>query len=103
MTTPAKAVVRENDFLERTMDLYRDLSLALRKAIVDLQAEAATGEASRGHQDLIRSHQKCLQTVLDCEASLGKRIGTGGGGGGYDLDAARAEIRARLAQWSAGR
>jgi hypothetical protein len=103
MTISAKADVRDSDLLERAMDLYRDLSVALRRAIDGLQADADTSGGPKGHLELIRSHQKSLQTVLELEASLGKRTKAGGGGVELDLDAARAEIRARLAQWLADR
>jgi hypothetical protein len=100
MTISAKAEDRAGDLLGRALDLYRDLSVALRRTIEDLDK---TADGGKGHADLIRSHQKSLQSVLDLEASLGQRSKAGGGGVELDLDAARAEIRARLARWSADR
>jgi hypothetical protein len=102
MTISAKAETRESDLLERALELYRDLSLALRGQIIALR-EGAGGSGDPKERDaLVRAHHAALQRVLDIEAGLGKRT-QAGGGAELDLDAARAEIRARLAQWLAGR
>ena len=54
--------------------------------------------------DAARDQRKALQAVLDIEASLGIRSRAWAGGAGeLDLDAARAEIVARLAVWAAAR
>lgn len=103
MTISAKAEGPDSDLLDRALDLYRDLSLALRKTIDDLNRTAQYGGEVKGHQDLLRSHQKSLQSVLELEASLGQRRTSTGGGAELDLDAARAEIVARLARWTADR
>ena len=92
----------DSDRLQRTLDLYRDLTMALRDRIT--QMEAGTGEDAtcKDAVDTARDHRKALQTVLDIEASLGIRNRAWAGGAGeLDLDAARAEIVARLAVWAA--
>jgi hypothetical protein len=103
MTISAKAEDRDSDLLERAMDLYRDLSLALRRTIDGLQEAADTSGEPKGLEQSIRSHQKSLQSVLELEIGLAKRQNARDGGVELDLDAARAEIRARLAQWLADR
>jgi hypothetical protein len=100
MTISAKAEGNGGDLLARALDLYRDLSVALKRTVDDLNQ---TADGGRGHADLIRSHQKSLRSVIELEASLGQRCNATGGGVELDLDAARAEIRARLARWTADR
>jgi hypothetical protein len=105
MTISAKALARDSDLLERSMDLYRDLADALRKQISGLQDAADFGGDTKGLnlEQAIRSHQKSLQSVLELEIGLAKRQDARAEGVELDLDAARAEIRARLARWIADR
>jgi phage terminase large subunit-like protein len=70
MTISAKAEGRGGDLLARALDLYRDLSVALKRTVDDL---SQTADGGKGHADLIRSHQKSLQSVLELEASFGQR------------------------------
>jgi hypothetical protein len=92
----------DSDRLGRTLDLYRDLTVALRDRIT--LVKAGTGEDVKDALDAVRDHRKVLQTVLEIEASLGIRSRAWAGGTGeLDLDAARAEIVARLAGWAAAR
>ena len=89
------------DRLDRTLALYRDLTVALRDRVTLL--EAGTGDKSEGKdaEDVVKSHRRALQTILEIEASLGIRSrASDGAGGELDLGAARAEILARLAVWS---
>jgi hypothetical protein len=104
MTISAKAVAPSSIALDAAHELYRDLTLALRGQIARLREDAgASGDTLKGQTELITLHQKSLLSVLELEARLGKRTQAGGGGVELDLDAARAEIRARLAQWLADR
>lgn len=103
MTISAKAEDRTS-LLDQSLEIYRDLSLALRGHIIALREGAvAGGDDAKKRDDLIKSHQAALSRVLDIEVGLGKRTQARGGGVELDLDAARAEIRERLAQWSASR
>ena len=100
----AKAEGLTSDMLEAAFGLYRDLSLALREQIARLTEDTdAGGDTIKGHAELVSLHQKSLMSVLDIEARLGKRTQASAGGVELDLDAARAEIRARLARWTADR
>ncbi len=65
--------------------------------------DAKTDDASKAAVEAAKASQRQLQTVLELEASLVKRSRTDGGGPALDLDAARAEILARLAVWDGGR
>lgn len=104
MTNSAHDRMRDGDKLLDAVDLYRDLSGALRQRISLLKSHVGEdpdcGEAVKA----LQSHQKALQTVLDIEERLGKRTNAGGAGGSVELDlgAAREEILARLARWSSG-
>lgn len=97
--------------LEASLELYRDLSVALRGVIARLKTNAG-GDAgdgvvdagkpgkSEGVDSILTAHRKALQHVLDLEASFGKRKQAWAGGASeLDLDAARAEIAQRLAVW----
>ena len=103
MTSSASSRGADGDRLARTLELYRDLTMALRDRITVLSkpgtdAEAPLREALR----VVRDHHMALRTVLDIEEGLkeGSKADVDGGGA-YDLDAARAEILARLAVWNA--
>lgn len=95
--------------LEASLELYRDLSVALRGVITRLKATAGTnaGDAKEAGKEVelaLASHRKALQTVIDIEASFGKRKQAWADGASeLDLDAARAEIAQRLAVWLAER
>ena len=98
MTISASDEAADGDRLERALELYRDLSVALRGQIEQLKA--GTGRASgAGVEKTLEQHRKALQSVRDAEAGLveRKRAGAGEAGAGLDLEAARAEILARLA------
>lgn len=89
------------DRLERSLELYRDLSMALRERITQLKTGLSGDQSDKQAADAARAHQMVLQSVLDIEASLGKFTRAWGDGGHpLDLDSARAEIAARLACWS---
>lgn len=91
----------DEDRLERNLELYRDLTVALRDQIT-LIRQGGGDAGCKDVLDAVRSHQKALQTVLELEAGLVKKSKswTDGGGGELDLAAARAEILARLAAWT---
>ena len=89
------------DRLDQTLALYRDLTVALRDRVTLL--EAGTGDKSDcdAAAKAVTDHHRALQTILQIEASLGIRSrASDGAGGELDLGAARAEILARLAVWS---
>jgi hypothetical protein len=93
----------DGDRLERTLELYRDLTMALRDRITLLKA--GTSDDVKGAAEVVGAHRKALQMVLEIEASLGKRTKATDGGSGAELDlgAARTEIVERLAVWVAAR
>jgi hypothetical protein len=102
MTSSAVDRAADSDRLGRSLDLYRDLTMALRDRIALLQAGTGEDATCRDAIGVVRDHHKALQTVLEIEASLGKRSKAWADGAGeLDLDAARAEIVARLAVWPA--
>jgi hypothetical protein len=103
MTSSAVDRAADSDRLARTLELYRDLTVALRDRITLLRTGAETD--CKDATMMVRDHHKALQTVLEIEASLGKRSKAGGEGAGaeLDLDAARTEIAARLAVWTDSR
>ena len=105
MTISASDAAADSDRLDRSLELYRDLSVALRGQIAQLKAGTGGDAGGKGAEEALRSYHRALQTVLEAEAGLVKRsrAGAGGAGGELDLDAARAEILARLAVWVAAR
>ena len=93
-----------DDWFSRTLELYRDLSVALRDRITALKAGIGGDADCKGTMESFKDHQRALQTVLDHEAKIGRRSREWAGGAGeLDLDAARAEIVARLSVWAAAR
>jgi hypothetical protein len=91
----------DSDRLARTLELYRDLTVALRDRITLLKAGTADDRKDLGRE--VKDHERALQSVLDIEASLGKRSRAWAAGASeLDLGAARAEIAARVAVWLAG-
>jgi hypothetical protein len=101
MTISAERRAAASDLLERTLDMYRDLSVALSERIAEFKA--GIGEADcKKPVGALQAHHRALQTVLDIEASLGIRNrACAAGGAELDLTAARAEILAKLAVWVA--
>lgn len=94
MTISAVDRAGDSDRLERSLELYRDLTVALRERITLLKA--GTGDDGKDLGGSVRELQRVLNTVLDIEAGLGKRR-KAWGGEALDLAAARDEIAARLA------
>ena len=90
----------EADRLERTLELYRDLTVALSDRIALLKA--GTADDGKGLGGDVKELQRALNTILEIEAGLGKRR-KAWGGVELDLDAARTEVAARLAVWAAER
>jgi len=97
MTISASGRAADSDRLDRALELYRDLSVALRGRVDQLKAGADPAKAD----DAVKVHQKAMLSVHDAEANLVKRSRAGAGGVEIDLDSARAEILARLALWAA--
>ncbi len=102
MTISALDGGRDSDRLERNLELYRDLSVALRERVTLIKTAAGEYAGCKETLEAVKAHQRALQTVLELEASLVKRSKYRSEGGGSDLDlaAARAEILARLALWT---
>ncbi|WP_162683190.1 hypothetical protein [Rhodobacteraceae bacterium DSL-40] len=105
MTISAQNGPAEADRLSRTIELYRDLSIALRDRLKLLKENALQDLDCSKSLDAVRAHHKALQTVLDLEGNLAKqqRTGTDGAIRELDLDAARTEIASRLSVWLASR
>lgn len=104
MTSSAGEWAGESDWLSRALVLYRDLSVALAERIAKLKAEIGDDADCKETMESFKDHQRQLQTVLDHEAKIGRRSREWAGGAGeLDLDAARAEIVARLSVWAAAR
>jgi hypothetical protein len=98
MTISAFDRADDSDLLDRTLEVYRDLTVALRDRITLLKA--GIGGKCKDLGDDVKEHAKLLRTVLDIEARLGKRY-LRAGGVELDLEAARGEIAARVAVWLA--
>lgn len=91
----------DQDRLDRTLALYRDLTVALRDRVTLLEAGTGDKSGCKDAEAEVKNHRRTLQTILQIEASLGIRSrASDGAGGELDLGAARAEILARLAVWS---
>ena len=102
MTSSAGEWAGDSDWLERALELYRDLSVALRDRITALKAEIGGSADCKKAMEDFDVHRKHLQSVLDHEAKIGRRSKEwAGGSGALDLDTARAEIVARLSVWAA--
>lgn len=94
----------DGDRLDRTLELYRDLTVALRDRVAHIKAGTGGDDDAdcKRTTKAVEDHQRALQTILQIEASLGIRSRAfDGAGSELDLDAARAEILARLAVWPA--
>ena len=104
MTSSAGEWTGESDWLSRAFELYRDLSVALAARITKLKSETISGSDCEKAMESFKDYHRALQTVLDHEAKIGRRSKEWAGGNGeLDLDAARAEIVARLSVWAAAR
>lgn len=103
MTSSAVNRTADSDILDRTLELYRDLTVALMERIALVRAGASDKDTDcKATEAAVKGHQRTLQTVLEIEASLEKRSRPRAGGAGeLDLAAARGEIVARLALWEA--
>ncbi|NNU81899.1 hypothetical protein HMH01_15790 [Halovulum dunhuangense] len=82
--------------LEQAREVYASLFKALQASVRKLETDEENGSDARHRQELYRAHIKQLQTVFELEGSLGT-YGTNAASRRLDLDAARAEIRQRLA------
>jgi hypothetical protein len=105
MTISASDAAADGHRPDRSLELYRDLSVALSEQIAQLKAGTGSNAEGRGAEQALMSYCRALQGALDAEACLVKRSGAWamGPGGELDLEAARAEILARLAVWVAER
>jgi len=85
----------------QSLDLYRDLSVALGERIARLKADLTDDADCKEALTAMKAHQRILQTVIDAEGSLDKRrqAWVDGVCTELDLGAARSEILARLAAW----
>ncbi len=102
MTSSAGEWAGDGDLLGRALELYRDLSVALADRIAALKAGLGQKPECDDAVKALDAHRKALQTVIDQEAKIGRRSREWAGGTGVlDLDAARAEIVARLSVWAA--
>jgi DNA uptake protein ComE-like DNA-binding protein len=102
MTISATDRAVHSSRLEHSLELYRDLAVALSGRITDLKTGAGD-EDCKLSEAALKAHRRALQTVLEVEVSLAKRSNADGAGTMLDLNSARAEILARLAVWGAGR
>jgi hypothetical protein len=102
MTTPANGRADDGDRLARTLELYRDLTVALSERIALLRSGSGGDAECKGAAGSVKEHRRALQSVLEIEASLGKRRNAWADGTAVELDlaAARAEIAARLLVWA---
>jgi hypothetical protein len=102
MTISASKGAADRDRLVQSLDLYRDLSVALGERIARLRADPSDDANCKESLDAIKAHQRALQTVIDLEGSLEKRrqAWVDGTCTELDLGAAREEIRAKLAVWA---
>ena len=104
MTISAFEGFDASDLLARNYGLYRDLAVALDQRVAILKDAGGDDDAAcREALDAAKAHHRALQTILELEVSLVKRSRSDGGGQPLDLDAARAEILARLAVWAGER
>lgn len=83
--------------LGRARHVLTDMIKTLQGSMADRPGAAKTDLAARRWIELLGSYQKQLKAVLDLEGSL-DTSSTTEGGRAIDLDAARNEIRERLAR-----
>ncbi|HET9069534.1 MAG TPA: hypothetical protein VFN28_12880 [Amaricoccus sp.] len=83
------------------MELHRDLSVAFSGQVAQLKAATEGRLDSELALKAFALFDRAL-LIAEAEASRVERSGAGSGAwGGLDLDAARAEILAKLAVWAA--
>ena len=85
------------DRLAKARAVYAHIFRALQASLAKLEADEDTAAEARNRQELYRQHLKQLQAVFEIEGSLGT-FGISAGAARIDLDAARDEIRERLAR-----
>ncbi|MBL4807905.1 MAG: hypothetical protein JKY31_11580 [Rhodobacteraceae bacterium] len=92
--SPSKDALRSARFV------YRRLMRGLETFIERLEAGLGSEDTAAKQKDMIASHFKTLQQIIDLEVALGKRDTSDGAAGftALDLDAARGEIRDRLSK-----
>ncbi len=95
MTSTTESASTAERLLESARLLYANIHAELAKTLDSIPLPAED-EAAKGRAEMIRSHRKALQTVLDIEMQIAKDEGRTGPGHGIDLEAARAEIYRRL-------
>ena len=96
METPLGDAALAAKLVVHARKLYQDLTEELQRALRQLQSGEEDVNA-KGRADVIRSHRKALQTVLDIELQFVKASKEDGGArNGLDLEAARREIYRRL-------
>ena len=102
MTISATDVATGSAWLDCTQELYRDLAVALCGKIAQLKAGNGSKVDWKDTDEALKAFQRTLLSLIEAEASLVKRTDARGAGAGaeLDLDAARAEILARLAVWA---
>ena len=103
MTDEAPAGKDESaERLKNARAVYARIFRALQASLGRLEADEDTVAEARHRQDLYRQHLRQLQTVFEIEGSIGT-FGISAGAARIDLDAARDEIRERLARIRDGR
>lgn len=102
MTISASDDAAAGFWLGCTQKLYRDLSVALDVKIEQLKAGHGSKEDWKDCDEALKALQRTQQSLIEAEARLVKRTDARGAGAGVelDLDAARAEVVARLAVWA---
>ncbi|QHQ34548.1 hypothetical protein [Algicella marina] len=89
---------RESGLLAgRARGVLADIIRTLQATLADLPGGHETDLAARRRVELLSSYQRQLKAVLDLEGSL-DTSSQKEAGGAIDLDAARSEIRERLAR-----
>ena len=83
--------------LDEARMVYGQIFRALQVSLKKLEAGDDSPTEVRNRSDLFRSHLRQLQTVFELEGSL-EKLGQGHFVTRLDLDAARDEIRERLAR-----
>lgn len=87
--------------LAKARAVYERIFRALQASLDQLESGGDNKEAARERSALFNAHLKQFQSVFEIEGSLGK-FGTSAGTARIDLDAARNEIRERLARIRVG-
>ena len=105
MTISALNGFSKAERLSRSIELYRDLSDALRQRVSILTSDSFDDAGCQRSVEAVRAHFKALQAVLDLEENLAthRSVETEGGVRELDLDAARAEVSSRLSVWLASK